>query len=167
MVNTAPTLVEERVRFGSGIPVEVNALLQRAAACTDDFVQAERALLAARALAPAQLEVFIALYKLYFYRGFTERAEQVVFAALNTAAERGGFDPDWRALDAASADWGASESPARVYLYSLKALSFIRLRQNDTAAAGALLAALRRLDPDDQVGASVLESLAEALEDEV
>jgi hypothetical protein len=40
-------LVEERVRFGGGIPVAVNALLQQAAANAHDFAASERALLAA------------------------------------------------------------------------------------------------------------------------
>ena len=165
MTAAAQPLVEERVKFGRNVPAEVNALLQQAAANTDNFSAAERALLAARALAPAQLEVFIALYKLYFYRGFTSAAEAVVLETLQTAADSGGFDSDWRSLSPASADWQASEGPARVYLYSLKALCFIRLRQQNRDGAAGLLAALLCLDPDDQVGASVLRELAEALED--
>lgn len=157
------TLVEERVRFGRDIPAAVNALLQQAAANTDNFAVAEQALLQARELAPQQLEVFIALYKLYFYRGYTERAEQVVLQALHTAAASGGFDPDWRSLSVNSADWQSLDGPERVYLYSLKALCFIRLRQDEGDAAGELFAALRRLDPDDQVGACVLVDLAAGL----
>lgn len=158
-------LVEERVRFGRAIPTAVNALLQQAAANTHDFAASEHALLQARALAPKQLEVFIALYKLYFYRGFTDKAEQVVVEALNSAAASGGFDPDWRSLAIDSADWQVCEGPARVYLYSLKALCFIRLRQNDSRGAAELFAALRRLDPDDQVGAGVLRDLADGLKE--
>jgi hypothetical protein len=109
--------------------------------------------------------VLIALYKLYFYRGFTDAAEQVVLEALSTAADSGGFDPDWNSLSPAGADWEAGEGPARVYLYSLKALSFIRLRQQDGGGAAEILAALHRLDPDDQVGAGVISELAQALED--
>lgn len=156
-------LVEERVRFGRDIPAAVNALLQQAAANTDHFDVAEQALLQARELAPQQLEVFIALYKLYFYRGHTEKAEQVVLQALHTAAASGGFNPDWRELSHDSADWHCLDGPERVYLYSLKALCFIRLRQDDSAAAGELFAALRRLDPQDQVGAGVLVDLAAGL----
>lgn len=159
-------LVEERVRFGRNIPAGVNALLQQAAASTDNFAAAEQALLRARALAPQQLEVFIALYKLYFYRGFTDKAEQVVLQTLHTAARSAGFDPDWRMLFADSADWQVLDGPERVYLYSMKALCFIRLRQNDSAAAGELFATLRRLDPGDQVGAGVLADLAEGLVEE-
>jgi len=166
VTNTAvEPLVEECVRFGRAIPAAVNALLQQAAANAGDFAASERALLRARALAPKQLEVFIALYKLYFYRGFTGKAEQVVLEALYSAADSGGFDPDWRSLAVDSADWQACEGPARVYLYTLKALCFIRLRQNDSYGAADLFATLRRLDPDDHVGAGVLRDLADGLEE--
>lgn len=158
------TLIEERVRFGRDLPAAVNALLQRAAAAAHDFAAAEAALLEARALAPERLEVFVALYKLYFYRGHTRKAEVVVLATLAAAARQGGFDADWRELDRAAADWDAGEGPAHVYLYSLKALSFIRLRQKDSYSAVELLATLRRLDPDDGVGAGVVGDLAAALE---
>jgi hypothetical protein len=157
--------VGERVRFGRDIPPAVNALLQQAAASTHDFTASERALLAARELAPAQLEVLIALYKLYFYRGHIGQAEQVVIETLYRAAHKGGFDPDWRCLDRASTDWRDASGPGRAYLYSLKALSFIRLRCNDRPGAEELLAALRRLDPHDRVGAGVVGDLAAALED--
>ncbi len=159
-------LADEHVRFGRDIPAAVNVLLQQAAANTDNFTVSEHALLQARALAPEQLEVFIALYKLYFYRGFNGKAEKVVIEALHSAASSGGFDPDWRQLEAGSTDWQACAGPPRVYLYSLKALCFIRLRQNDSHGASELLTTLRRLDPDDQVGASVLRDLAGALEDD-
>ncbi len=165
MTAAAQPLVQEHVSFGRNIPAEVNALLQQAAASTDDFDTAERALLDARTLAPEQLEVFVALYKLYFYRGFTAAAEAVVLEALRTAADSGGFNADWSNLSPSSTDWQAGEGPARVYLYSLKALCFIRLRQEDSLSAADVLAALRRLDPHDQVGASVLGELAGALED--
>ena len=165
MTRAPQPLVEERVRFGRDIPMAVNALLQRAAASTDDFAAAEQALLGAHALAPQQLEVFIARYKLYFYRGLTTEAEQVVLETLRSAASSGGFESDWNRLSPDSADWRAGEGPSRVYLYSLKALCFIRLRLHDSAGAAGLLGVLRRLDPDDQVGAGVLSELAHALED--
>jgi hypothetical protein len=158
------TLAEERVCFGRSIPAEVDALLQQAAANVHDFSRSERALLAARQRAPAQLEVFVGLYKLYFYRGFFGQAEQAARAALQTAAASGRFDADWRRLTRSGADRQACEGPARLYLYSLKALSFIRLRRNDSQGAGELFAALARLDPDDQVGADVLRDLVGALE---
>ena len=86
MTAAVEALVEERVRFGRAIPAAVNALLQQAAARSQDFAASEQALLQARLLAPRQLEVFIALYKLYFYRGLTAKAEKVVLEALHSAA---------------------------------------------------------------------------------
>ena len=89
----------------------------------------------------------------------------MVLETLRSAAQAGGFAPDWQSLGQGSADWRASEGPARVFLYSLKALCFIRLRQNDGHGVAQLFAALRRLDPDDQVGAGVLKDLADGLEE--
>jgi hypothetical protein len=160
---TVQPLIEERVCFGRAIPVAVNVCLQEAAASSGDFIRAERALLNARAMAPLQLEVFVALYKLYFYNGRLDEAERVVRETLQVAAERGGFDPDWRILQSDSADWQCTEGPERIFLYSLKALGFIRLRRADTAAAREVLDVLRRLDPQDQVGADVVAALADAV----
>jgi len=165
-ISTPRPLFEERVRFGRSLPPEVNALLQQAASHADDFPEAEQSLLTARRMAPEQLEVLVALYKLYFYRGLTEQAERIVTDALTGAASGGGFASDWRMLGPDSTDWRVSEGPARIYLYSLKALTFIRLRQGDPDGAAELLATLRRLDPDDQVGAGVLSDLAEGLAEE-
>jgi hypothetical protein len=83
--------------------------------------------------------------------------------ALQAAAGSGGFDRDWRALRADSADWQRTEGPERIFLYSLKALGFICLRRADTAAAREVLAVLQRLDPQDQVGAEVVAVLADGI----
>lgn len=155
---------QQRVVFGRNIPPDIDVHLQEAAAQAGDFQAAEKALLKAQALAPNQLEVFIALYKLYFYRGYAEKAQDVVLRTLQTAAQEGGFDSDWQQL---SAEIGAScayEGPFRTYLYSLKALCFIRLRQNDQRGAEDLLSTLEQLDPEDHVGAAVLRDLADGLD---
>jgi len=51
-------------------------------------------------------------------------------------------------------------SPQHFYLFSMKALAFIRLRQLRDADAALILAKLREIDPDDSVGSSVIESYA-------
>ena len=83
--------------------------------------------------------------------------------ALETAARRGAFDKDWLSLQTESADWECDEGPARTYLYSLKALGFIRLRMGNITGANEVLSCLVKLDPEDRVGGSVIMSLAEAL----
>lgn len=156
---------QERVIFGKGIPDPVNALLQEAAGNTNNFARAEQLLLQAQRQAPDQLPVYTALYKLYFYNGHTDQAEDIVFQTLTKAALQGGFSYDWTKLQP-QAEWANPDSPGRAYLYSLKALAFIRLRQDNPKSAQGILDTLRRLDPDDVIGADVVRALANSMEDD-
>jgi hypothetical protein len=52
-----------------------------------------------------------------------------------------------------------SPGPARFWLFTLKALAFIRLRQNDATSATAYLGMVKQLDPEGGTGAGVVESL--------
>lgn len=159
----SPHVLEERIVFGRDIKPEINACLQEAVACANDFERARELFYHAREMQPDQLEVYIALYKFCFYRGHLDEAEQVALDALQQSAQRGGFSADWLQLDNDSTDWTAEEGPARVYLYSLKALAFIRLRKGEQVAAKEVLTKLQQLDSQDLVGASVIMTLAEAL----
>ena len=157
------SVLEERVHFTGDIRPEVNLLLQNAVACADDFERARGYLYEARALDPGQLEVYVALYKFCFYRGHFDEAEQIALDALERAARDGGFSNNWHQLDHNTTDWNSMDAPVRLYLYSLKALGFIRLRRGDNTGAGEALDTLARLDPEDQVGGSVIMTLAEAV----
>ena len=156
-------VLNERISFGRSIPADVNALLQEAVASANDYDRTRSLLYQAMELAPLQLEVYVALYKFCFYRGKISEAEQAVHKALNVASAQGGFASDWQRLDSNSADWSMQEGPAHVYLYSLKALSFIKLRRGEQTYAKTILDKLRQLDPQDNAGASVIMSLAEGL----
>lgn len=157
---------EDRVMFGVDIPNNINAYLQKAVAAFDNADLAESLLWQAQRLDPNQLEIYVALYKFYFYKNRIDEAEEVVFLALNQSAGLGDFNADWNQLTPVSTDWFSIENPQRLYLYSLKALSFIRLRQDNVEAAEDILEKLRELDPTDQVGASVLQQLAGAVRDD-
>ncbi len=163
MSTSSVSVMEERVLFGRDINPEVNACLQSAVACADDFERARALLYQARELDPDQLEVYVALYKFLFYRGRLDEAEKVALEALSTAARRGGFPSEPEQLTPDSTDWNIEDGPARTYLYSLKALAFIRLRQGKHEEGRVLLDLLQQLDPQDQVGGSVISQLAEAL----
>ena len=154
---------EDRVMFGVDIPNHINACLQQAVAAYDDAERAESLLWQAQQLDPNQLEVYVALYKFYFYKNRIDEAEDVVFMALNRSAKLGNFDADWNNLTPLSTVWLSLEAPQRLYLYALKALSFIRLRQADVEGAEGILSKLRELDSTDQVGGSVLQELATAM----
>jgi len=130
-----------------------------------EYAAAEQALLNTLQSHPEHLESYVDLCKLYFYSKRLPEAEQVARAGLIEAARQGGFEADWRQLHADGAGWQECSSPQRVYLYLLKALSFIRMRRLDVEGGEAILAHLSRLDPEDLVGASVVAQLATAVRD--
>jgi len=49
--------------------------------------------------------------------------------------------------------------PARFWLFTLKALAFIRLRLKDVESAKLYLSKVQELDPQGGTGASVIEAL--------
>ena len=156
----------DKVLFATDTPADVDALLQQAVALYDNTQQAESTLWQAFKLGPDRLEVYVALYKFYFYKNLIEEAQSVVMMSLRKAAELGGFNPAWEQLTEDSCTWTPAPEPQRQYLYSLKALAFINLRQKRNTQARAILDKLKQLDPEDQVGASVIEDLAEAMNDD-
>lgn len=158
-------LNNDTVHFGFDLDPEVDGYLQQAAVHVGDRDSALESLNQARLRAPDQLDVLQALYKHHFYRGELLHALDVVFQALVKAATQGGFSHEWQSLGPHSADWQQVRGPARSFLYSLKALAFIRLRQDDTRDAASILDVLNRLDPQDQVGAQVIRDLLEGLRD--
>lgn len=163
--NVSP-FVRNEVHFGFDLAPEVNAHLQDAAVRVSTRQESLKSLLAAQKSAPDQLEVLIALYKFFFYQGEIEKAEELVFQALIKSSLKGRFNHNWNTLTEHSADWSDPRSPGRVFLYSLKALAFIRLRQNNAADADSILKALQRLDPDDQIGANVIRDLLHGMQEE-
>jgi hypothetical protein len=93
-------------------------------------------------------------------------AEQAALMALQATARQGRFPSDWRRLayESKSRDFYACKA-GLFYLYTLKALAFIKLRQGHAVEARVILAQLQRFDPEDRSGRSVIESLASGLED--
>ncbi|MCG8017685.1 MAG: hypothetical protein JAY97_15840 [Candidatus Thiodiazotropha sp. 'RUGA'] len=159
-------MVGNEVHFGFDIEPGVNAELQRAASLISSREASAEALLQAQRSAPEQIEVLIARYKFHFYQGETEIAEKLVIKTLSLAAKQGNFNQDWQQLNPSSADWNDPRGPERFYLYSLKALAFIRLRQEKTDEAESILQTLSLIDPGDQVGANVIRDLLDAIVEE-
>jgi tetratricopeptide (TPR) repeat protein len=158
---TMDTLGSPRILFGGETSPAIASLLERAMVCYADTQLAETLLWQAQDQAPEALPVYFSLYKFYFYKGDLKQAERAARMALLAAAMRGGFDADWRILQQNSTDWQDYAAPAHFYLFSLKALAFIRLRRQDVAEASAILAKLAELDPRDSVGASVIRTIME------
>lgn len=135
-------------------------LLERAMRSYGDTAATEALLLRARAADPGCLQVYFALYKFYFYRKRFHDAEKAVREGLDVAASQGDFSQSLEDLTPFSTDWSAARGPQRFFLFSLKALAFIRLRLGDSEQSSRILAKLFELDPGDRVGASVIGDLA-------
>ncbi|MHB1677776.1 MAG: hypothetical protein ACYCSS_09605 [Sulfuriferula sp.] len=146
--------------FGGEASPVIAKLLQEAAAAYQQTSRAETILWSAQAINPACLPVYFALYKFYFYKFRLADAEKVALMGLETAAQQAGFAADWSQLAALSANWKLAEGPQHFYLFTLKALAFIRLRLGKRAESLALLDKLQELDPSDSVGSSVIRDLA-------
>ncbi len=158
----AIAFVEERVMFSPNMPAEVNHLLQAAVAASSvDQSRAENLFLQAQKLDSRCLQTYFALYKFYFFQKRLVDAERIVIAGLEESARQGGFPSDYRRLARNRQKWNlyANESTL-FYLYTLKALAFIKLRLGFTIDAQLILSHLQQLDPEDLSGASVIMDLA-------
>jgi hypothetical protein len=157
--------VEDPVLFGRGINRTTHRRLQYAVSRSRiNRLEAERALWDVQADDPCCLQVYFALYKFYAYHRRLSDAERAARLALSESARQGRFNTNWDELVKTVDPRSLYESEAGLfYLFSLKALSFIKLRQGKADDAGEILKVLFKLDPDDCSGASVTRALAESV----
>lgn len=141
------------------VPAAAAELLERARAAWHDPAAATVLLGEALALAPECLALHYARYKFHSSHGQYALAEAAAGTALAEAARQAGFDADWRSLGPATADWSDVRGAAHFYLFSLKALAYLRLRRGAVHDCLALLDKLAQIDPADQVGAEVIRAL--------
>ena len=148
--------------FSPNMPAEVNHLLQSAVAASSiDQSRAENLFLQAQTLDSHCLQTYFALYKFYFFQKRLADAERIVIAGLEESARQGGFPSDYRRLARNRKKWNLYANEITLfYLYTLKALAFIKLRQGYSVEAKLVLSHLRQLDPEDLSGASVIMDLA-------
>jgi tetratricopeptide (TPR) repeat protein len=151
------------VFYAGTVPPRVGGLLEEAMSAYADTVQAEALLQQARREAPEALPVYFSLYKFYFYKGRLTDAEEAARSALDIAARQGGFPDAYETLTPETTDWTRHDSPQHFYLFSLKALAFIRLRRGDVRGCEGILDKLKELDSADTVGGTVIGSLAAGL----
>ncbi len=150
----------DAINFGDP-PEAINALLQQGvAAYRHDRLRADRLFRQALAAAPSELPTYFCLYKIHTYQGNLDEAQAAAESGLREAASQAEWDPDWR-------EWRPQAVPpqgaGRFALYTLKALAFIHLRQNDRQLARQMLERLRQLDPTGSVGWPVIAALAEGV----
>jgi tetratricopeptide (TPR) repeat protein len=150
----------DAINFGD-LPEAINALLQAGVgAYRRDRARADSLFREALAADPAQLPTYFCLYKIHTYQGNLDAALAAAEAGLREAAAQAGWPADWRAWRPEST---IPDGPGRFALYTLKALAFIRLRQNDRAGAAEILDALSRLDPMGVVGWPVVADLSQGV----
>jgi hypothetical protein len=150
------TGVESTELFGGTVTPAVQHLIDVARNAPP--AQVEAALWTAVATAPEQLPVYYLLYKLHAGRGELDLALSAATKGLAAAAQAAGLPLDWRLVQPDATDFSVPGA-ARFWLFTLKALAFISLRRDDRDTAAALVAQLRRLDPEDHLGASVVAKL--------
>jgi tetratricopeptide (TPR) repeat protein len=145
------------------VPIALQQLMNEPLDVTSDWSRAEQLLQKAIQLLPGQLEVKVALYKMYAYSNQFESSLALIQQVLKEAAEKEGFPSDWHLLNTNSACWNPARGALRLYLYSLKASGFVFLRMGEIDKAIAVLDKLAELDVQDQVGGSVVRDMAERL----
>ncbi|WP_114971515.1 hypothetical protein [Rhodoferax ferrireducens] len=150
------TGIESVELFGGTVSPAVQHLIDVARNALPAQVQA--ALWTAVATAPDQLPVYYMLYKMHAGRGELDLALQAASKGLAAAAQAAQLSLDWQTVLPGATDFSVP-GPARFWLFTLKALAFIQLRRGERDSATALVARLRLLDPDDHLGASVIEAL--------
>lgn len=152
------------IDFGE-LPGEINDLLQAGVlAYRTDGEAADALFREALKLDPQALPTYFCLYKIHTYRGRLDDARAIAESGLAEAARQAGWSADWRLWPSPPCEAGQTATQAdagRFALYTLKALAFIALRDDRTEDAGGMLAALRKLDPQGEVGWSVVAELAE------
>lgn len=150
----------DAINFGD-LPGEIDALLQQGvAAYRQDRDRAERLFRKALDIAPQELPVYFCLYKIHTYQGNLDQAQEVAESGFEEAARQAGRDPNWRSW---RPEPGLLDGAGRFALYTLKALAFIHLKQDNRYLADEILDRLRQLDPSGSVGWPVIAALAEGL----
>lgn len=155
----------EEIYFGDNIPAAVKNVLLEATRIYPDLEATEVLLEKAHSMAPQQLEVYYARYKFYFYNKRLELAEQIALEGLHQAALQSGFDSDWMKLNQSSGNWLKPNDTERFYLYTLKALGFIFMRQARLTESETVLKKLKELDQLDTVGGSVVMDILSGLQE--
>lgn len=167
-MDTADELDFDTAVLGGGLPPLAEAALQAAGRHHgSDPIRAMALLMKAQDLAPEHPAVLIAFYRHHFYGHRLAAARDVARRALVVGARSLGLPALWREVPRqplhtqvglAAADL-RTDARTRFYLFTLKGYAYLSLRLNDLAEAGDALAQLRAIDPDDCVGAALLETV--------
>jgi hypothetical protein len=145
--------------LGGALPVAAAQALQQASALRRQPDAELAALNRAQRAAPEHPAVLIAFYRYHFYGHRLQPARAVARRALVVGASALGLPEVWRDAPQRALPGARHDAATRFFLFALKGLAYLSLRLGDAAEARDALALLRVLDPDDRVGAAVLEDV--------
>jgi hypothetical protein len=145
--------------LGLSLPAVAALALQEASALRGDAQAELAALMRAQAAAPEHPAVLIALYRYHFYGHRLQPARAVARRALVVGARALGLPELWRELPRSALPGARHDPGTRFYLFALKGLAYLSLRLGDGSEARDALALLRALDPEDRIGAALLEGV--------
>jgi hypothetical protein len=143
--------------FGGDVPPHVKHLVEQARQASDPR-QALALLWTAQLCAPECPSLYYLLYKLHARDADFEQAELAALKGLEVAASQAHLPDDWRVVTPDMAEFH-SPGPARFWMFTLKALAFIRLRKKDPESARAYLTKVQELDPQGGSGSGVIDAL--------
>lgn len=146
---------------GAGLGPEAMALIEQAGQLREQPEAALSCLQQARRLAPRHLVPVIAVYRFHFYAHELALARAAGEDAL--ALARHVLGPDF-GDEPPSDEATRHDAAVRFYLFTLKGLAYLNLRLGDWPQAWLMLGELRRLDPQDRVGGSLLLQVLERRE---
>lgn len=145
--------------WGQPLPDEAGHALQQASALRADPAAEMAALMRAAAAAPEHPAVLIAFYRSHFYGHRLQPARDVARRALVVGARALGLPAVWRDVPRRPLPGAQHDPGTRFFLFTLKGLAYLGLRLGDSAEAREALSLLRALDPEDRVGAALLEDV--------
>lgn len=146
--------------YGGEIPETVRALLQIAPRLLPS--QRGTLLWLAQATEPEALAIYYLLYKHHTSRRELNQAQRAAELGLVQAARQAGLAEDYRSVTALQTLDYAHDGPQRFWLFTLKALAFIRLRKGDASTAEDLLQRVARFAPDSGLGDEVIDAMLRA-----
>jgi hypothetical protein len=149
----------EAAALGLALPPAAASALRAASELRGEPEPEHAALMRAQAAAPDHPAVLIALYRYHFYGHRLHAAREIAQRALRVGAAALALPAAWRAMPPRALTGASADGCTRFYLFALKGYAYLSLRLGESAEAGAALALLRALDPDDCVGGALIEAV--------
>ncbi len=136
---------------------EAASELARADRTYQEPSRAEAHLRRALALSPDHIEVWVALYRFYFYSGQLQHALSWAERCIERTARELGLPPTWQNIEADGRDFSDFDAvKPRFFLFALKAWGYLQMRLGKVECGRAAAMKLLELDPHDRVGARLL-----------